>query len=241
MTLISLVIPCYNESLSIPTLFRKAKYITSNYDIEIIFVDNGSKDKTWEIMQDFNLKNKIKFIRLKNNQGYGKGIKFGLEYATGSYIGWTHADLQTDLFDIMVAYENIQKENLKNNKQNLLAIKGIRYGRTFFENFISFGMSTIGRLFFFPWDIKEINAQPSIYHSSIKEYLNKSPNDYNFDIYAYLISFYLNFKHIRFPVLFPSRIYGKSHWNINPFSRFKFIINTFIFMFKIFLKFKNFK
>ena len=42
----------------------------------------------------------------------------------------------------MVAYENIQKENLKNNKQNLLAIKGIRYGRTFFENFISFGMST---------------------------------------------------------------------------------------------------
>ena len=46
-------------------------------------------------------------------------------------IGWTHADLQTDLFDIMVAYENIQKENPKNNKQNLLAIKGIRYGRTF--------------------------------------------------------------------------------------------------------------
>ena len=49
---INLVIPCYNESLSIPTVFQKALYITSNYDIEFIFLDNGSNDDTWNIMQD---------------------------------------------------------------------------------------------------------------------------------------------------------------------------------------------
>ena len=101
MAYMSVVIPCYNESLSIPTVFQKALYITSNYDIEFIFLDNGSNDDTWKIMQDLNYKKKIKCLRIEENKGYGFGIKFALKYAKGNYIGWTHADLQTDLFDII--------------------------------------------------------------------------------------------------------------------------------------------
>ena len=59
MAYISVVIPCYNESLSIPTLFQKAQYVTSNYDIEIIFLDNGSNDGTWNVMKNLKLNNKI--------------------------------------------------------------------------------------------------------------------------------------------------------------------------------------
>lgn len=235
MSLLSVIIPCYNESLSLQSLFRKAKYLTSYYDIELIFLDNGSSDDSWEIMQNFiNLEN-IKCIKIPKNKGYGYGIKQGLENASSQYIGWTHADLQTDLFDLIRAYELIQ-----NTKKTFLTIKGVRYARNLSENIISKGMSLISKLFFFPWNTFEINAQPSIYHKSIKSYLKNCPNDYNFDIYAYLISFYLKFDQIRFPVLFPSRRFGKSHWNINIFSKVSFILKTFLFIIKLSLKFRKF-
>ena len=53
MYLISIILPCYNESKSLYELHQKAGYITSNYDIEIIFLDNGSIDNSWEIMNRF--------------------------------------------------------------------------------------------------------------------------------------------------------------------------------------------
>ena len=240
MSLISIVIPCYNESNSIPILFQKAQYITSHYDIEILLLDNGSNDNTWELMQSAELNNKIRFIRIKQNRGYGYGIKFALKYASSKYIGWTHADLQTDLFDIVIAYEKIKLESLKKNNQDLLAIKGVRYGRRLSEELISNGMSSIAKFLFFPWKTFEINAQPSIYHKSIKSHLSKFPDDYNFDIYAYLLSFRLKFKQIRFPVLFPSRTYGKSHWNINSVSKLFFIFNTLRFILKMYCKFRKF-
>ena len=240
MAYMSVVIPCYNESLSIPIVFQKALYITSNYDIEFIFLDNGSNDDTWNIMQDLNSKKQIKCLRIEENKGYGFGIKFALKYAKGNYIGWTHADLQTDLFDIIKAYQKIKQAELRKNNQNLYAIKGIRFGRKLSDVFISYAMSSLMRILFFPWKTYEINAQPSLYHFSILSYLDKSPDDYSFDIYAYLLSFYLKFQQLRFPVLFPSRIYGKSHWNIDVLSKLVFIRKTFSFILKMFFKFKKF-
>ena len=239
MSLVTIVIPCYNEYHSLPTLFQKARYITSNYDIEFIFVDNGSLDKTWRFMKKEKKNDKIKLLRITKNNGYGYGIKFALNHINSSYFGWTHADLQTDLFDLIKVFEIIV-ENNKENNNNLLCIKGIRYGRKFSEKLTSFFMSLITKTFFFPWATFEINAQPSIYHSSLKPYLKKSPNDYNFDVYAYLLSFFLNFEQRRFPVLFPTRIHGKSHWNINFFYKIKFISNTFLFIIEMFIKIKIF-
>ena len=46
MCLMSVIIPCYNELDSIDLLYKKSLYITKNYDVEIIFVDNGSFDGT---------------------------------------------------------------------------------------------------------------------------------------------------------------------------------------------------
>ncbi len=238
MSLLSIVIPCYNEYHSLPILFQKARYIVSNYDVEFIFLDNGSSDKTWELMQKEEKNENIKCLKIVKNKGYGYGIKFAINNIKSPYLGWTHADLQTDLFDICRALEIIIENNKLNNE--FLCIKGVRYGRKSSEKFISFSMSFFTRIFFFPWKTFEINAQPSIYHSSIKSYLKNSPNDYNIDIYVYLLSFFLNFKQKRFPVLFPSRTYGKSHWNINYLYKLRFISNTFFFILKMFFKRRKF-
>ena len=222
--------PCYNESQSIPYLYQKSLYLTSNYDMEIIFVDNGSQDDTWKIMKSFEAIDKIRFVNLKKNKGYGYGIKYGFNFCKGKYIGWTHADLQTDLFDLIKAYDVMQEIFLKNKNSHKYVFKGKRLGRSTFDNLVSKSMSLLAKFIFLSTNFQEINAQPSIFHKSIIASLNNAPNDYNFDLGSFIIANSNNCKFVRFPVLFPKRKYGKSHWNVNISSKLKFIVNTFFAM-----------
>ena len=70
MYLLSIILPCYNESKSIEDLHQKAIYITQNYNVEIIFLNNGSIDNSWEIMTSLKKYPKIKFIKLLKNKGW---------------------------------------------------------------------------------------------------------------------------------------------------------------------------
>ena len=71
----------------------------------MILVNNGSTDGTKKIENVIKNNNKnnidVKFLDLKENQGYGGGIAEGLKIAKGDYIGWAHADLQTPLIDFL--------------------------------------------------------------------------------------------------------------------------------------------
>ena len=65
----SLVIPCYNEEGNIQYLFKSLRKLNNKY-LEIILVDNGSKDLTYKTLNYFKKKNKklnIKILKIKNN------------------------------------------------------------------------------------------------------------------------------------------------------------------------------
>ena len=96
---LSIILPCYNEELSILKLVDRCLCIISD-QLEIIFVDNGSTDNTFKILKTLTLPSNIKVIRVKENIGYGHGILYGLKHAKGEIISWTHADLQTDISDV---------------------------------------------------------------------------------------------------------------------------------------------
>ena len=99
---ISLVIPCYNEGKNIPLILERCKTFSEYPDIEVILVDNGSTDQTPKILSDLlPIHPNCRSIRVEQNQGYGFGIKSGLESATGDILAWTHADMQTDPQDII--------------------------------------------------------------------------------------------------------------------------------------------
>ena len=100
--MLSLVIPCYNESESLPTLIEQCQTIISeNENIEVILVDNGSSDSTPEILRPLEKHNtSLRSTRVEQNIGYGNGILAGLKVAQGEILGWTHADLQTDPTDV---------------------------------------------------------------------------------------------------------------------------------------------
>jgi len=96
--LISIIIPIYNESLGIPELIKQlTNFINknSNYDFEIIFVEHGSIDNSFNFLQKFARKdNRIKILQLSKNFGCDGGIAAGMRYATGDACVIMMADLQ---------------------------------------------------------------------------------------------------------------------------------------------------
>ncbi|MBX3103282.1 MAG: glycosyltransferase family 2 protein, partial [Bacteroidetes bacterium] len=99
--LLTVVIPCYNEALNIPLLLRRFAEKIDRDDVELLLVNNGSKDNSAEVLAAE--LPKYPFARthlVPVNQGYGYGILSGLAQTTAPYIGWTHADMQTDPYDL---------------------------------------------------------------------------------------------------------------------------------------------
>ena len=96
-TYFSLIVPCYNEQEVITTAYNQIIKDMSVFgdDYELIFVNDGSRDNTWEILKTFAATDKkVKLISLSRNFGQEAAIRAGLENASGEYIGFIDADLQ---------------------------------------------------------------------------------------------------------------------------------------------------
>ena len=97
MKKISIVVPCYNEEESIPLFYKEVKKVFSEREekLEIIFVNDGSRDKSLEVMKNLASEDKcVKYIGFSRNFGKEACMYAGLENATGDYITIMDADLQ---------------------------------------------------------------------------------------------------------------------------------------------------
>jgi len=121
---ISIVIPAYNEEKRIEsTLVKIIDYCTKNFDnYEIIVVDDGSKDKTIEIISNFD----IKLIKNEFNVGKGRSVKRGLFEAKYNFVLFSDADLATPIeeLDKMLEYTNdydiiIASRNLEGSRKEV--------------------------------------------------------------------------------------------------------------------------
>ena len=225
---LSIVVPCYNEKENIPLILQRFNEVINRDDIEIIFLFNVSTDGSEEIFNSLLPQYPFaKYVKIESNQGYGYGIIQGLNETQGEYIGWTHADMQTDPNDIIKALELIEKSGNKN-----LFVKGNRKGRPFFDIFFTFGMSCFETLLLgkFLWDI---NAQPNIFSRELFEQWQNPPFDFALDLFALYEAKKQGFKIMRFPVVFPERIHGCSHWNTGLQGKWKFIKRTLDFSFDL--------
>ena len=176
---LSIILPCYNESENIPVILEKFAAVINRSDVEILFVNNGSNDASKDIFSQTIPKYFFaKVIDIKVNQGYGFGITSGLREAKGEYIGYMHADMQTDPADPLKALEIIEKQP---NPENCF-VKGDRKGRSFVDQFFTIGMSLFETIYLNTrlWDI---NAQPNIFHRSFFESIkNHCPKDFSLDL-----------------------------------------------------------
>ncbi|MEZ4980309.1 MAG: glycosyltransferase family 2 protein [Saprospiraceae bacterium] len=94
---LSLVIPLYNEEESLPELEAWIKRVVDKegYQYEIIFVDDGSKDASWEVVQKLSATNpNIHGIKFRRNYGKSAALHVGFEAAKGDVVITMDADLQ---------------------------------------------------------------------------------------------------------------------------------------------------
>lgn len=98
MKKISILIPCYNEEASLPLLYKeliKLMDFNSNYAWEVLMINDGSKDRTLEIIKNLRKKdNRICYVDLSRNFGKEKAMLAGFDYVTGDCMVIMDADLQ---------------------------------------------------------------------------------------------------------------------------------------------------
>ena len=91
---ISIIIPTYNEKDNIIPLVERIDHTLSNYDYEIVFVDDSSRDGTAELAIALSPKYPVKVVVRQNKRGLASAVVDGLIQATGQIVGVMDADLQ---------------------------------------------------------------------------------------------------------------------------------------------------
>lgn len=222
MNKISVIISCYNEEEALP-LFYKAisKVITKmkNVTFELIFIDDGSTDKTLSIIKDFARSNKnVRYISFSRNFGKEAAIYAGFEASTGDYLTLLDADLQEPPELIEKMYKIITSEDV-----DCVALKTDEhkeYGmfRRFFTNCYYKLISKLSKTKMVPGarDFRLMTRQMANAVLELKEY-----NRYSKGIFSFV-----GFKTKWLTYKVPKRVAGKSKWQF--FKLFTYAIDAII-------------
>src|SRR6266498_2003992 len=143
MTTLGIVVPCYNEEevldetckRMVALLRRLAESGSISKESKIYFVDDGSKDKTWEIIESYSRQGlPVAGIKLSRNRGHQNALLAGLFTADGDVLVSIDADLQDDI--------NVIEEMIHDYHQGSQIVYGVRKKRetdTFFKRFTAEG------------------------------------------------------------------------------------------------------
>ena len=133
--MISLIIPCYNEEESLPYFISEVNKVMDmiKEKFELIFINDGSKDKTLEMLKDYSKKDKkIKYISFSRNFGKEAAMLAGLKMCKGDYVAIMDADLQDPPKYLIKMYELITKEGYDCVGLRRVSRKGEPVIRSFF-------------------------------------------------------------------------------------------------------------
>ena len=110
MKKITIIVPAYNEEESLPFLYERIEKIMNsieNYEFELLFVNDGSKDKTIELIKEYKKKDeRISYVDFLRNFGKETAMIAGMDYAKGDAVIFLDADLQDppELIPEMIKY-----------------------------------------------------------------------------------------------------------------------------------------
>lgn len=136
MKKITIIIPAYNEEESLPYLYERLEKLmdsNKNYEFEILFVNDGSKDKTIELIKQYSEKDKrISYVDFSRNFGKEIAMMAGLDYAKGDAVIFMDADLQDppELIPELIKY-------WEEGYDDVYAKRKSRAGETFLKKFTS--------------------------------------------------------------------------------------------------------
>ena len=110
---ISIIVPCFNEEESLPLFYAEMEKIKSQIDdnFEYIFVNDGSKDRTLQVLRDLNQADKnVHYLSFSRNFGKEAALYAGLKHATGDLVTVMDADLQ-DPPELLLTMKSMLEKN----------------------------------------------------------------------------------------------------------------------------------
>lgn len=108
--MISIILPIYNEAESIPELFQEIEKALKTFDYEIVAVNDGSKDHSFQIIKEYTTKDRrIKLINFKYNSGQTAAINAGIQHASGDIIVFMDSDLENLPSDIPAMIDKLNE------------------------------------------------------------------------------------------------------------------------------------
>lgn len=112
--LITVIVPCYNEEESLPLFYKEIDKISKEMkkiDFEFLFINDGSKDKTLDVMRKLASDDKrVRYISFSRNFGKESAMYAGFENAKGDYVAVMDADLQDPPSLLPGMYKSIKEE-----------------------------------------------------------------------------------------------------------------------------------
>ncbi len=134
--LISIVISCYNEEESIPLFYQEIIKVAkemANVNFEFLFINDGSRDKTLEILRNLSKKDKrVRYISFSRNFGKEAAMFAGLEHSKGDYVTLMDADLQDPPSLLPKMFKIIKEEGYDSVGTRRVTRKGEPPIRSFF-------------------------------------------------------------------------------------------------------------
>lgn len=230
---LSIILPCFNEGETLTELLDSYRLaLSDSVNTEVVVVDNGSTDNTWKILVgECEKANPFNLVTVKasgTNIGYGGGILLGLSKSTGEYVSWSHADLQCPGEDIGKLYKKV----IKSPNPKKVFGKGNRTNRVGREAILTRIQSVLSWLIL-GYFLKEINAQPKLFHRSFLNTFKQPPNGYELDLYAFYKAKVSGLDIVTVDVLFLDRKSGESKWAYSFLSRMRFICRMVIYLAKL--------
>ena len=135
MKKISLVVPCYNEEAVIKLFYAEIQKIEKNFtdvEFEIIFINDGSRDKTLELMRELSKNDDVRYVSFSRNFGKEAAMYAGLEASSGDYVAIMDADLQDPPALLKEMYEILESGEYDSVATRRVTRKGEPVIRSFF-------------------------------------------------------------------------------------------------------------
>ncbi len=221
---LSLVMPCYNEEAIVEYTARRLwrAFERAGYRLEIVAVDNGSRDRTGAVLQKLaDAGELITQHRVEINEGYGHGVLCGLPLASGNLLGIIPADGQVDAEDVVSLYEAAAAAD----GQVIAKVRRRFRMDGLFRKVVSVFYNAFVRLLWPSLNSIDINGSPKLFPRSVLPLLQLTSKGWLLDPEIMVKCHHLGLRVLEFNVFARMRGNGVSHVRVGTcWEFFKYLL-----------------
>lgn len=224
---LSIVIPLYNEEANLPTAPAavSAALRDAGLDYELVLVNNGSRDRTGEMLDEMARRDpRIRIVTVPVNEGYGWGVTCGLALCRGSAVGYMGGDGQIRPDDVVRVYRLLRERHL-----HLAKVKRVTRQDGWQRRVVTTICNHVFPLLF-PVATPDINGTPKIMRADVYRALRPRSRDWFIDAEIMIKLGARGGTYGEIDVEFLPRAGGTS--NVRPSSLLEFVLNIVRYMFE---------